>query len=84
MLGCTRSTGINGGAYTANGEFHHTVIPHFFEVDDFPFCDAPADYYLYCGRLVDRKGIHIASEVCKATGKRLIIAGSQGTPPRLR
>lgn len=33
------------------------------------------DYFLYVGRLVDRKGYRIAQEVCEALGKRLILAG---------
>jgi glycosyltransferase involved in cell wall biosynthesis len=37
-------------------------------------------YYLFIGRLTERKGFQIAADACKAAGKRLIIAG-QGTPP---
>lgn len=33
------------------------------------------DYYLYVGRLIDRKGYRIAQEVCEKLGKRLILAG---------
>ncbi|HEY8359352.1 MAG TPA: glycosyltransferase, partial [Ramlibacter sp.] len=33
------------------------------------------DYYLYVGRLIDRKGYRIAQEVCESLGKRLVLAG---------
>src|SRR5690606_265942 len=33
------------------------------------------DYYLYVGRLIDRKGYSIAQQVCEKLGKRLILAG---------
>ncbi len=32
-------------------------------------------YYLYVGRLIDRKGYKIAQDVCEKLGKRLILAG---------
>ena len=32
-------------------------------------------YYLYVGRLIDRKGYSIAQQVCEKLGKRLILAG---------
>lgn len=33
------------------------------------------DYYLFVGRLIDRKGYAIAQDVCERLGKRLILAG---------
>src|SRR5690606_33001501 len=32
-------------------------------------------YYLFVGRIIDRKGYRIAQEVCEKLGKRLILAG---------
>jgi glycosyltransferase involved in cell wall biosynthesis len=37
--------------------------------------DGKGDYYLFIGRLIDRKGYRIAQEVCERLGKRLILAG---------
>lgn len=64
-----------------NGNFFDTVIPNYFEPELFPFSVEKDDYYLFIGRLVDRKGFAIASEVCEHLGERLLIAG-HGTPPK--
>jgi glycosyltransferase involved in cell wall biosynthesis len=46
----------------------------------FPFSAEKDDYYLYVGRLVDRKGYSIAVDTCKVLGKKLVVCG-QGKPP---
>jgi glycosyltransferase involved in cell wall biosynthesis len=66
--------------HALDGKFYDTVIPSYIDVEDFPLQETPEDYYLYIGRLIDRKGYQIAVDVCKLLGKRLIIAG-QGIPP---
>lgn len=55
--------------------FYDTVIPNSFEAELFPKGDGAGDYYLYFGRLVNRKGPHIAAEACKRLGAKLILAG---------
>lgn len=66
--------------HALNGKFYDTVIPSYIVEDDFPYREEPDDYYLYIGRLIERKGYQIAVDVCKHLGKRLVIAG-QGIPP---
>lgn len=66
--------------HALDGRFFDTVIPSYIDINDFPCRETPDDYYLYIGRLIERKGYQIAVDVCKALGKRLIIAG-QGIPP---
>lgn len=39
------------------------------------------EYYLFIGRLIDRKGFQIAADVCEHLGKDLAVAGF-GTPPK--
>ena len=70
---------VNNAA-AADGRFFDAVIPAYIEEEMFPFVQEPDDYYLFMGRLIERKGYQIASDVCKYLNKRLIIAG-QGTPP---
>jgi glycosyltransferase involved in cell wall biosynthesis len=60
---------------TADGQFYDTVIPGYLEPEMFPLGQGQGDYYLFIGRLIERKGYNIAQEVCKALGKRLILAG---------
>jgi len=66
--------------HALDGKFYDTVIPSYIDINDFPTQDKPGDYYLYIGRLIERKGYQIAVEVCKHLGKRLLIAGA-GEPP---
>lgn len=54
--------------------FYDTVIPNFFEVSDFPEGKGGGDY-VFLGRLIYRKGPHIAAETCKMLGERLTLAG---------
>lgn len=69
-----------GNAHAVDGQFYDTVIPNYFEIDDFPFSADKDDYLLFMGRLIDRKGYRLAAEIAESTGHRLIIAG-EGTPP---
>lgn len=71
---------LAGSPNAADGRFFDEVIPAYIEPELFPYVDEPSDYFLFMGRLTERKGYQIASEVCKYMGKKLLIAG-QGTPP---
>lgn len=59
----------------ADGNYFDEVIPNYFDVSEFPFSDTKDDYYLYIGRLTDRKGWRVAQEVCEKLGKTLVVAG---------
>lgn len=63
-----------------DGRWFDAVIPGYFEAERFPFSAEKSDYYCFVGRLTERKGYQIAVDACRATGKRLLIAG-QGKPP---
>jgi len=69
-----------GDPHAADGNWWDVVIPGYLDPAQFPFSAEKDDYFLFIGRLIHRKGHSIAAQVCKATGKRLIVAG-QGTPP---
>lgn len=60
---------------TVDGQFFDTVINGYLEPEMFPEGNGQGDYYLFLGRLIDRKGYRIAQEVCQKLGKRLILAG---------
>lgn len=78
MHTCYGSTNTNPNAI--DGSFYDCVIPNYFEVEKFPFQEHKDDYYLFVGRLTERKGFQIAADVCERLDKRLVIAGV-GTPP---
>lgn len=60
-----------------DGRYYDAVIPNYFDPADFPVCEAyeKEDYFLYIGRMISRKGAHIAADVCKRAGVRLVMAG---------
>ena len=60
---------------SVDGNFYDAVIPGYYDPDMFPLQTEKEDYYLYMGRLIDRKGWRIAQQVCEKLGKRLIVAG---------
>lgn len=73
---------VHGEKRDDNGNFYDTVIPNYYDPKEFPFSedrgDKDGEYFLFVGRLIDRKGYAIAQEVCEKLGKRLILAGQLG------
>ena len=65
----------------ADGRFYDAVIPSYFEGEMFPLGRGDGGYLLFVGRLVERKGYHIAELVAEHLGQELLIAG-HGTPPK--
>ncbi len=60
---------------TVDGSFYDDVIPGYLDPAKYPLQETKEDYYLYVGRLIPRKGIDVAVQVCEKLGKRLILAG---------
>lgn len=55
------------------------VIPPFVDIDEFPTINGgTGDYLLFVGRLIPRKGAHVALEIAKRCGMKLVVAGSGG------
>lgn len=69
-----------GDPHGVDGNWWDVVIPGYLDPAQFPFSAEKDDYYLFIGRLIDRKGYRIAADVCFDLGKKLIVAG-QGEPP---
>ena len=57
------------------GNWYDAVIPHFFDPKDYTYEEKKEDYLLYTGRLIQRKGIHIAVDLCNRLGMKLKVAG---------
>jgi glycosyltransferase involved in cell wall biosynthesis len=55
--------------------FYDEVIPNYFEVSAFPRGSGTGGYFLYMGRLIERKGPHIAAQACRRLGAKLVVAG---------
>ena len=56
--------------------FYDGVVNGYYNVEEFPMQLDKKDYYVYLGRMTQRKGVDIAAETCKAIGAKLIFAGS--------
>ena len=58
------------------GRAFDAVIPNFFDREQFPKTEAPqGDYLLFIGRLIERKGPHIAALLAERIGLPLVVAG---------
>lgn len=62
-----------------NGRVFDQVIPNFFDATQFSVTRKPsADYLLYIGRVILRKGPDIAGEIAARLGMPLVVAGPGG------
>lgn len=62
------------GSTSADGRFFDAVIPGYIDPDEFEI-GQPGDYVLYLGRMIRRKGVHVAAQAAEAAGVKLIMAG---------
>lgn len=59
-----------------NGRAFDQVVPNFFDASQFSVARKPScDYLLYIGRVILRKGPHVAAEIAKRVGLPLVVAG---------
>lgn len=69
------------GGLAAVGEcrqdWYDTVIPNYFDPNDFEFCADKDDYFLFLGRVYAGKGVDVAIQVTEKIGAKLIVAGQK-------
>jgi glycosyltransferase involved in cell wall biosynthesis len=62
-----------------DGRSFDTVIPNYFDPKEFTASVAGnaerGDHLLYVGRVIVRKGVHVAAKVAEACGRKLLVAG---------
>ena len=66
---------VYGKDKASNGSWYDCAIPNYFDSRDFTYNDKKEDWFLYIGRLIHLKGVDIASQICKAIGAKLVVAG---------
>lgn len=59
-----------------DGRFFDTVIPNFFAPEEWTLSKEKDDYLLFVGRMIARKGPHIAAEIARELGMPIRFAGS--------
>lgn len=62
----------------SNPRHHDTVIPNYYNLEDFDFTDKPKDYFLFIGRLNEDKGFATACRAAKMLGAKIKMAGVIG------
>jgi glycosyltransferase involved in cell wall biosynthesis len=62
---------------TCKQDWYDSVIPNYFDIDDFEFKEKKENYFLYLGRVYDGKGVNIAIQATEAAEEKLIIAGQK-------
>ena len=67
--------GMDNVASGANDMWYDAVIPNYFDLEDFDYSAEKDDYFLFLGRVNSGKGIHIALQVAREVGAKLMIAG---------
>lgn len=67
--------------HAVDGRWYDTVIPGYLDPAMFPFEEKKDDYFLFVGRLIDRKGPHIAAHMARELGVKLVVAGHGNPPP---
>jgi len=69
---------LSGDASRADGRFYDTVIPNYFDPNDFPLVENKKDYFLFVGRMIHRKGIKIIEEMARRMPDTKFIMAGQG------
>ena len=58
-----------------NPHWWDAVIPNAITASEFDFTEYKDDYFLFFGRVIETKGVHLAIQATQEAGKKLIIAG---------
>jgi len=66
---------LAGKGPSDDARFYDEVIPRAYEPRAFPAGDGSGGYVLFVGRLMARKGPHIASMAAQRAGRKLVVAG---------
>jgi glycosyltransferase involved in cell wall biosynthesis len=62
---------------TCRQDWYETIIPNYFDLEDFDYCEDKEDYFLYLGRVYNGKGVNVAIQATEIAGVKLVIAGQK-------
>lgn len=63
------------GARIGHMSWQNTVIPNYFDPDEYRYCEEKEDYLLFLARVGDAKGADIAIQVAEKAGRPLHVYG---------
>lgn len=63
------------GRLNSDGYFYDTVIPNYYDPEDFAFSPQKDDYLLFIGRFIRSKNVQMAAEISNRLQIPLLIAG---------
>jgi len=66
---------VYGRNRLGDGNWYDATIPNYFDPDEFFQVESPGDYLLFVGRVTVRKNPHVAADIARALGMRLVVAG---------
>lgn len=69
---------VYGMQKEGNIRYYDAVIPNYYDIRDFDFCNDKEDYVLYLGRLIPRKGIHIVMDLARLRPQTQFLFAGQG------
>lgn len=55
--------------------WYDAVIPNPMTASEFEYKETKDDYFLYFGRVIENKGVHLAIQATADAGKKLVVAG---------
>ncbi len=73
---------VYGKRRVEDGRYFDVVIPNYFDAEDFHLSETKDEYLLFIGRIIRRKGPHVAAALAERAGMPLVIAGPGATSPR--
>ena len=82
LNGRIRLVAIGEHQRQATPELEYAATVHNgISVHRYPYQESGGDYLLFVGRICEEKGPHLAAEVARRLGRRLIMAGKMQEPP---
>lgn len=62
-----------------NGHNYEWVVPNYFDLEEWEYCEEPGDYFAFMGRICSIKGLDTILEIARRRDIKIKIAG-QGDP----
>ena len=72
-------THLGMGNSISDPNWFHSVIPGYVDPKEFSYSNKKDDYFLFVGRIMERKGMFIAEQLAREFNKKIVVAGNGDT-----